>query len=91
MLDMPEPWDRCLLRGELLTGNRTSPREGGVLQSSALTSDMEMQNLEFAQMVSSLAFLPMLPSLHFGMVMYVLRHYMVEVCGLACSILVFYR
>ena len=84
MLEMPESWDTC--QGELLTGSGTSPRERSVLQStkevkgvgdlkSALTSDMEMQSLEFAQLVFGLAlvqyFLSMLPSLCFGMVMYV--------------------
>ena len=52
----------------------------------ALTSDMEMQSLEFALIVLGLAlvqyFLTMLPSLCFRMVMYILCHYMLEVCDL---------
>ena len=56
---MPESWNK------LLTGTRISPRERSVLQStklkgvgdlkSILTSGMEMQGLEFAQLVSVLA------------------------------------
>ena len=63
MLEMPESWGTC--QGELLTGSGTSPRERSVLQStklkgigdlkSALTSDVEMQSLEFAQLVFGLA------------------------------------
>ena len=53
---------------------------------SVLTSDLETQSLEFAQMVFGLPlvqyFLSMLPSLHFGMVLYILCHYMLEVCDL---------
>ena len=74
----------------------TSPRERSVLQStklkgvgdlrSILTSDMEMQSLEFAQPVFSLAlaqhFLAILPFLRFEMAMYILCHYMLEVCDL---------
>ena len=74
MLQMPELWD--IYHRKLLTGSETSPRERSVLQStklkgagdlkSTLTSDMEMQSLEFAQMLFSLAlfgpdFLTMLP------------------------------
>ncbi|CAO2634474.1 hypothetical protein LEMLEM_LOCUS22679 [Lemmus lemmus] len=80
MLEMPEPWDTC--RGELLTESGTSTRERSVLLStklnrigglkSILTSDMEMQSLEFDQLVFGLVlvqyFLVMLPSLLFGMV-----------------------
>ena len=44
---------------------------------------MEVQSLEFAQLVFSLAlaqyFLTMLPYLDFGMVMYILCHYILEV------------
>ena len=54
---MPEPWDTR--KGKQLIGKRTSPRERSVLQSSKLkgvgTSDMEMQGLEFAQLVFCLA------------------------------------
>ena len=49
-----------------------------------LTSDMQPQSLEFFQLVFSLVFvqrfLTMIPSLHFVMVMYILCHYMLEVC-----------
>lgn len=83
MLEMPEPWDTFW--GKLLPENGTSPRERSVLQStelkgvgdlkSVLTSDMEMQSLEFSQLGFGLAlvqyFLTMLPSLCFGMVMYI--------------------
>ena len=47
-----------------------------------LTSDMVMQRLEFSQLVLSLAlvqyFLTMLPSIHFGTVMYILCCFMLE-------------
>ena len=63
----------------------TKAERSGNLKS-ILTSHMEMESLEFAQLVCSLAlvqyFLTMLPSLHFGMVMYILCHYMLEVCDL---------
>ena len=73
------------------------PAQGGnVLQStklegcgdlkSILTSDMEMQSLEFAQMVFSLAlvqyFLTILPFLHLEQVIYIQCHYMLGVCDL---------
>lgn len=51
-----------------------------------LTSDMKIQILEFVQLASRLAlvqyFLTMLPSLSFGMVMYILCHCMFKVCDL---------
>lgn len=51
---------------------------------SVLTSDIEMQNLELAQLVFRLAlvqcFLTMLPSRCFGLAMYSLCHYMLEIC-----------
>ena len=57
----------------------------GVLKS-VLTSDLEMQSLEFAQMVFGLAlvqyFFTMFSSLHFRKVMYILHHYMLEVYDL---------
>ena len=53
---------------------------------SALTSDMEIQNLQFALLGSGIAlvqyFLTMLPFLLCGMVMYILCHCMLEVCDL---------
>lgn len=53
---------------------------------SILTSDMEMQSLEFVQLVFGLVvvqyFLTVFPSLCFGMAMYILCHYMLEVCAL---------
>ena len=72
------------------------PRERSVLQStklkgvenveSILTSQMEMQSLEFAQLLFNLSlvqyFLNMLPSLCFGTVMCIPCHYMLEVCDL---------
>jgi len=84
ILKMPELWDTC--QGELLRGSGTSPRERSVLQStklkgvrylkSMLTSDGEMQNLEFAQLVCKFAliqyFLTMFP---FGMIMFILYHW----------------
>ena len=68
---------------KLLIENGTRPRQRSVLQptklngvrdlKSILTSDMEMQSLEFAQLVFVLAlvqyFLTMLPSIHLEMVM----------------------
>ena len=57
----------------------------GDLQSIT-TSNMEMQSLEFALVIFSLAlvqyFFSMLPFLHFGTVMYILCHDMLEVCDL---------
>jgi hypothetical protein len=53
---------------------------------STLTSDMEMQSLEFAQMIVGLAlvqyFLAFLPFLIFEMAMNILFHFMLEVCNL---------
>jgi hypothetical protein len=56
---MSEPWDTC--QGKLLRGSGTSQRKRSVLQSTKLkgvgdlksiwTSDMEMQSLEFAQLI----------------------------------------
>jgi hypothetical protein len=74
---MPESCDTC--QGELLTGYGTSLRERRMLQSTKLkgvgdlkTSDMEMQILECAQLVFSLAlvqcFLTVLPP-PFGIMM----------------------
>lgn len=55
-------------------------------QKSILISDMELQSLEFAQLVFVLAlvqyFLTILPPLPFGMVMYILCHYKLEACNL---------
>lgn len=49
---------------------------------SALTSAMEMQSMEFAQLVFSLVLIQyFLTVLLFGMVMYILCHYMLEVCN----------
>jgi len=63
MLKMPELWDTC--QGMLLTGSGTSPGEkfvavnkdekGGGDLKAALTSDMEMQSLEFTHLVFCLA------------------------------------
>ena len=63
MLEMPESLDTC--QGELLTGSGTNPRDSSMLQltklkgvgnlKSALTSDTETQNLEFALLVFGLA------------------------------------
>lgn len=53
---------------------------------SFLLSGMKMQCLEFAQLVFRLAlfqyFLTMTPSLHSGMLLYILCHYMLEVCDM---------
>lgn len=93
MLEMPERWDTC--QGELLSGSGTSPGERSVLHSTqlrrvelcrALTSDMEMQSLELAQRVLSLAlvqgFLPVLPFFPFRMLMYVVCHCLLNICDL---------
>ena len=75
---------------------RTSPRESSVVQpikleevgdpKRALTLDVEIQSLQFAWLVFSLAlvqyFLSRIPFLHFRMVMYILCYYMLEVCDL---------
>ena len=63
ILAMPEQWDTS--QGELLTASWTSSRERRTLQptklnrvgdlKSVLTSDMEMQSLEFVQRVFDLA------------------------------------
>jgi hypothetical protein len=48
-----------------------------------LPSDVEIQRLEFAQLVFSLALVQyFLPSLQFGIMMYILCHCMLEVCDL---------
>ena len=93
MLEMPELWGTC--PGELLTVSGNSPRDRSMLQfnwngfgdlKSILTSDMEMQSLEFAQLVFDIIlvqyFFTMLPSIHFGIVIYILCHDMLEVCDL---------
>lgn len=78
MLEMPKPWDTC--QGELVTGSVTNTKEKSMLQSTklkgfgdlknALTSNTDMQNLEFVQLVLSLALiqylLTMLSFLLFG-------------------------
>ena len=63
MLKMPEPQDAC--QGKPLTGSGTSPGENLVAVNkdekgveelkTALPSDMEMQSLDFSQLVSCLA------------------------------------
>jgi hypothetical protein len=72
ILEMPDLCDTCW--GELLTGSGTSPREGSVLQSitstklkgvrdvkSPVTSEVEMQSLESAQLVFCLALISVSP------------------------------
>jgi hypothetical protein len=63
----------------------TKLKEVGDLKS-VLTSDMEAESLEFAQLVFGLVliqcFLAMLSSLCFGIVMYTLWHDVFEVCDL---------
>ena len=60
--------------------------KGAADLKNVLASAMKMQSLEFVQLVFGLAlvqyFLTMPPSLCFGMVMYILCHYMLEVCDL---------
>ena len=60
----------------------TKQKRGGDLKS-ILPLALEMQSFEFAQLVFSLAlvqyFLIILP---FGMTVYILSHYMLEVCDL---------
>lgn len=81
------------LSKNMLTGNKTSPRERSVLQPTklkwvgdlkrALTSDMVMQSVEFAQLVFSLSlFLNFFTMLCFRTVMDILCHYMLEVYDL---------
>ena len=91
---MPELWD--IFQGNSITEGGTRPKERSVLHStkikglghlkSILTSDIKMQNLEFDQLGFDLTlvqcFLTMLPSLCFQMVMYILCHYMLEVCDI---------
>lgn len=74
-------------------GSGTSSRERSVFQStelkgignlnSVLASDIEMQRLEFTQLVFGLPlshyFLAMLPSQCFGMVIYMQCHYLLEI------------
>lgn len=48
-----------------------------------LKSEMQMQTLEVAQVVVLFqCFLSVCPSLYLGNVMYIMFHYMLEVCGL---------
>ena len=53
---------------------------------SVLISGMQMQSLEFPQLAFGLAvvhyFLTMFQSLCFGIVMYILCHYVLEICNL---------
>ena len=74
MLEMTEVWDTC--RRKVLTGSRNRLREKIVLQKrkkkkklkrvddlkSILTLNMEVQNLEFSQLVSGLVFGPVFPN-----------------------------
>jgi len=74
---MPELWGTC--QGALLTGSGTSPRDRSISQSTKLTSDMEMKNLEFAQKVSVFFVISSLsPSLCSGMVTYIPCHDILE-------------
>ena len=75
-------------------GRKTSQKERSVLQSTKLKGvgdlkshqTLEKQNLESVQLIFCLAlfqyFLIILPFIPFGMVMYILCHYMLEVCDL---------
>ena len=94
MLQRPETWDTG--QREMITGSGTIPRERSTLQStklkgagklkSTLKKDMEMQSLEFVQLVFSLVllqhFLTVLSFLPLGMVVYILCHYMLELYDL---------
>lgn len=76
----PSPRERSTLQS-------TQLREGGDLKRD-LTSDMEMQRLEFDPRCESCfgpvqCLIPMLPPLHFGTVTHILCHYILEVCDLA--------
>lgn len=78
------------------TRSGNSPRERNILHStklkgfgdvkSTLTTDMEMQSLAFAQVIFTLAlfhyFLTMFLFLPFGMEIYNLCHYILDVCNL---------
>lgn len=87
---MPEPQNTCQgtsprQREEYAAVSRLK----GWSHLSPLTSDtedMELQEFEFALLGFSLAliqyFLTLAPFLSFGMVMHILRHYMLEVCDL---------
>jgi hypothetical protein len=80
MLEIPELCDGC--QGKLITESGTSPRERSVLlltklkgvegMKNILTSAVEMQSLEFAQLgfgfVVGQCFLTMLSFICFGMV-----------------------
>lgn len=91
---MTEPWDTYPEKLQTQIGN--SLRERSVLQSAknkgvrdvknTLVSVMEMQSLEFAQLVFDLALvqdcLTVLPSQHFGTVMYNPCRDTLEVCDL---------
>ncbi|EGW10137.1 hypothetical protein I79_024307 [Cricetulus griseus] len=87
---MPESWGTC--PGKLLTGVEPV-QERSVLQSmklkgvgdlkSILTTDTEMQSLEFTQLIFGLSLIPyFLIMFPFGMVMYILCHCILEVCDL---------
>ena len=88
-------WNTCW--GKLLTGSWNSPREQCSLQStkmkgvrdlkSALTSDMDIQNLEFIQLVSCLAWSSNSSLGHFGVIMYILWCWKYVICFCFC----FYR
>ena len=60
-----------------------------------LALNMAMKSLDFAQLVFGLAlvqyFLTVIPSLHFGIVIYILCHSMLEVCHLLFFLFCIYR
>ena len=66
-------------------GFRSTKLNGIGDMDNILTSDMEMQSLEFAQLVFSLAlvldFLAMIPSICFVMIINILCQLMLEECG----------
>ena len=92
---MPESWDTC--HGKLLTGSGTSSIERSVLQSTNLKGVGDLKtivtlvrhgDIESGDCTAGFCraliqyFLIILLFLHFGKVIYILCHYMLEVCDL---------
>jgi hypothetical protein len=79
MLEMPHTWDIC--QGYLLTESRTSPIIYVVFYKSKnnLTLDMEMQGLEFVQLVFGLDLLQYFPTMTFGMGICTLGHHKLKI------------
>lgn len=96
MLETTESWTNCTEKLQMGMGQPKWEKHTAVnkVEESwrsetcldALTSDMELQNMKFAKLVVSLAlvqyFITMPLFILLGMVIYILSHCILEVCGL---------